>query len=113
MTYEYECTECNNRFDVIKSYKEIDKAEVCTKCSSPADRKFVPTRVHFSGTSVQHAEFNPAFGQVVKSKYHREELAKRRGWVEVGNDYKTPATLHKETDQAIQEKRNKRWESEE
>lgn len=60
---------------------------------------------------MQHAEFNPAFGQIVKNKYHRSELAKKHGWVEIGNDYKNPDLIHKQFDQIREEKREKAWES--
>jgi hypothetical protein len=60
-------------------------------------------------TAVQHAEYNPAFGRVVRHRQHREELAKRHGMVEVGNE--TPETLHKVHDQAREEKARKAWEN--
>ena len=108
MTYEYACPSCAKRFDVIKTVSEMNAPETCA-CGTVAERQFVPSRVHFVGAKVQHAEWNPAFGQVVKDKYHRSELAKRHGMVEIGNDYKTPDKIHETFDKVREEKREKRW----
>lgn len=109
MTYEYECTKCAKRFDVIKSVKDIDVNEFCPNCEAPAERKF-SFRVHIIGAAVQNAEYNPALGCVVKNKAHREEIAKRKGLVEIGNDFKSPDDIHKKFDQDRAEKKNKAWE---
>ena len=111
MTYEYRCESCLKHFDVIKSVQEMEREERCPTCEAVSQRQFVPRSVHFSGTRVQHAEFNPAFGKVVRNKYHRSELAKRHNMVEIGNDYKSPDSIHKQFDQVREEKRGKAWES--
>lgn len=112
MTYEYECTQCGAIFDVIKSVKDMDRNETCPKCGEFGQRQFIPSRVHLSGTSVQHAEYNPGLGQIVKNKYHRSEICKRKGLIEIGNDYKTPDNIHKETEATRERRKAKRWESE-
>lgn len=110
MTYEYVCIKCDHRFDVIKSVKDIDVNEFCPQCESPSERQFTPSRVHLSGTRVEHAEYNPGLGQVVKNKKHRQEVAKRKGLVEVGNDYKSGEKMQTQFDRARKEKLNKRYE---
>jgi hypothetical protein len=95
---------------VIKSVKDIDVNEFCSSCGNPAERQFVPSRVYFSGTKVQHAEWNPGLGAVTKSKEHREELAKRKGLVEIGNDFKSGESMQKHFDEIRTDKLNKRYE---
>lgn len=72
------------------------------KCGEIAIRDFVPTRIHLSGTAVQHAEYNPGLGCVVKDKQHRRELCKARGLEEVGSE--PVASLHKYHDERRLEK---------
>jgi putative FmdB family regulatory protein len=110
MTYEYLCEKCDKRFDVIKSYKDIDVTEYCPKCGEFAVRQFVPTRIHLSGTAVTHAEFNPGLGCVVKNKRHKEYLMKAKGVQEVGNDFKSGESMNAHFDKAREEKMRKRWE---
>jgi putative FmdB family regulatory protein len=110
MTYEYNCPKCDHTFDVIKAARDMEVNEYCTRCDSPAIRNFVPSRVYFSKTSVQNAEYNPALGKVTKNAYHRTELAKRMGLVEVGNDYKSGEKMQKEFDSARETKLKKRWD---
>lgn len=88
----------------------MDVNEFCPNCAAPAERKFVPSRVHFTGTKVQHAEYNPGLGAVVKDAQHRAELAKRKGLVEVGNDFKTGDAMQKQFDTERAVKREKAWE---
>lgn len=84
MNYCYEC-ECGEEFEVVKSVRYIDTPEHCPACDKVATR-VMSSSVFFIGAKVEDAEYNPAFGQVVKNKKHRDELAKARGWIEVGND---------------------------
>lgn len=110
MTYEYQCIECSKRFDVVKSVKDMDVNEYCPRCGEPAERKFVPSRVHFTKTSVQNAEYNPGLGAVVKNEKDRQEIAKRKGLVEVGNDYGSGEKMQTQFDTAREEKKRKRYE---
>lgn len=112
MTYEYRCTKCMSHFDVIKSVKDIDVNEFCPTCESPSERLFIPQRVFFSGTRVEHAEYNPGLGAVVKNKRHREDLAKRKGLVEVGSDFKSAESMNQYFDSSREEKIKKRWAEE-
>lgn len=110
MTYEYLCVKCDNRFDVIKSVRDMDVNEFCPRCEAPGERQFTPRSVHFTGTKVQNAEYNPGLGQVVKNEAHRREVAKRKGLVEVGNDFKSGEKMQTQFDTARTEKLNKRYE---
>lgn len=110
MTYEYQCVKCDYRFDVLKPARDMDVNEFCPDCGSPAERKFVPSRVYITGASVEHAEYNPGLGCVTKNKRDREEQAKRRGLVEVGNDYSSGEKMQTTFDTARTEKLNKRYE---
>lgn len=105
MRYPYRCTskECQFEFDVIKSIREIDNTEHCDKCGSEAAR-FI-SRTHFYGASVEDAEYSPAFGCIVKSRKHRQELARRHGVEEIGNE--DPNKIHdhfeKQRDKALED----------
>jgi putative FmdB family regulatory protein len=107
LTYEYLCS-CSHRFDVIKGVADLNREEKCPQCQAVAERQF-SFRVHITGARVTHAEYNPGLGQVVKSKYHKEELCKRMGVVEVGNDFRNGEKMQKEFDTARADKREKRW----
>lgn len=96
MIYEYKCHQCGKSEDIVKSVKEMDREEICSECSLAMERAFFPQKLQFMHTSVQSAEFNPAFGQVIHSRQERDELAKRRGMIEVGNE--TPEALQKHCD---------------
>ena len=72
-------------FDVIKNAKYYDTEEKCSTCGEVAVRIFKP-KIHLSGTKVEDAYYNPAFGQVIKSSQQAKEKAKELGMVEVGNE---------------------------
>jgi putative FmdB family regulatory protein len=110
MTYEYRCVKCEYCFDVIKSVKDMDINEYCPRCESPSERQFKPSRLYLNGTSVENAEYNPGLGAVTKNRKHRKELAKRKGLVEVGNDYKSGDKMQKEFDTKREAKLKKRYE---
>lgn len=110
MTYEYYCEKCDTKFDVVKSVKDIDVNEFCPDCETPAERKFVPSSLYFSGTRVEHAEYNPGLGAVTKNKKHRAELAKQKGLIEVGNDFKSGEAMQTKFDTERAIKLKKRYE---
>ena len=107
MTYEYLCESCGVLTDVIKSVKDIDRVEKCDHCDGVTARQF-SFRVHFIGTSVESAEYNPGLGMVIKSKYHRSEEAKKQGLVEIGNE--KPKVLRKHYADQRETKRRKSYE---
>lgn len=107
-TYDYKCkkTGCEKNYSVIKSIKEYDGRDLCPSCSSEGDRIF-SSKVMFLGTKIEDAEFNVGLGVVTKSKRHRDEIARSRGLVEIGNE--KPETIHKSMDAARAERNKKRW----
>lgn len=78
---------------MVKRAAEMEAPEQCPKCQTLGERRFLPARLHFTKTSVRHAEFNPAFGKVIRNDAHlRDELAQHEGrtgskMIEVGNDF--------------------------
>lgn len=96
MIYAYACPKCAFRFDVVKPHTQMRDPESCRQCGAESVREFAPQRVHFIGASVQHAEYNPGLGCVVRNKQHRAELARSRGLEEVGSE--PVEKLHKKHD---------------
>lgn len=109
MTYVFECqnASCGKHFDVIRSVREMDEPGVCSTCNNVAKRIFIPSRVLFSGAAVQNAEYNPGLGCITRNKSHRDEIARQKGLIEVGNE--KPEILHKLADKARDEKWEKGW----
>jgi putative FmdB family regulatory protein len=101
MVYEYLCERCNLAVDIVKSVKEYNSKEYCTACSGEMIKLLSAPQL--SGFN-DKAEFNPAFGTIVKNRQHRKELAKRHGLIEVGNE-KVDFTKYRE------DKRKKSWEN--
>jgi len=110
LIYGYKCTACDRSFDVVKTVSEMERDEACPDCGSAAAREFVPRALYLSQTQVTHAEYNPGLGCVVKNKRHKEDLMKRQGVVEVGNDYGSGAKMQAHFDKAREEKRRRSWE---
>ena len=105
MVYPYLCKGCGE-FDVVKPASESAKKEKCPKCRKQAQRLYVGAL--FIGTAVENAEFNPGLGVVTKSKRDREEQAKRRGLVEVGNE--KPKTFRKHFAEQREAKRRRGYD---
>jgi len=106
--YPFRCTKCEHEFDIVESIKEYSGKATCPKCGYETTERLWSADIYFSGTSVQNAEYNPAFGGIVKNKKHRDELAKRHGLVEIGNE--KPETIHKAAEQAREDKRKRIWD---
>ena len=104
--YPYEC-DCGYKSDVFKNLSDIDRIEVCPDCGDNMERKIA--RTHFYGADDwDKAEYNPAFGKVIKNKKHRDAEAKRLGLVEMGNE--NIANYHKKKAAEREEKALKRWD---
>ena len=86
MIYEYHCKDCGLAFDVVKPYSEMENHEACKSCGQTAVRQFLPRIIHLSKTKVEHPEYNPGLGMVVKNAYHRSEICKEKNLIEVGNE---------------------------
>lgn len=110
-TYPYQCT-CGGEFEVIKLIADIDREEKSPCCDLVAKRT-IASNFYFTGASDWNKQhYNPAFGQVVKSKAHqREILAKFKGegkeMIEIGNE--KPETIEKKFKKEREEKRAKAW----
>lgn len=111
MVYVYRCDTCNHDFEVVKSHTLVDQVELCAQCLTTASRIYLPNPnlIKRSGLT-NDAEYNPAFGQVIKNKRHRKYEAEKRGLVEVGNDYSSGDSMQKHFEQAREIKREKEWE---
>lgn len=110
MTYEYKCESCKRYFDVIKSVKDMERNENCPKCGEFGIRQFIPEVIHFNKTKVTHAEYNPGLGCVVKNEAHKRDIMKRKGVVEIGNDYGSGEKMQALSEKARQEKFKKRYD---
>ena len=104
MIYAYKC-ECGLEKDVVKPASEYNSQENCDRCDRVMNK--VLTTFLFHGSKPQHAEFNPAFGKVIKNKRHREYEAQKNGMVEIGNE-KTE-TMCNYFDKQRKDKRNANW----
>lgn len=90
--YEYECTKCGHGDEIFKSISEYDREEACAECKTPMQRLI--SKGHFLYAEVQEAYYNHGLGCVVKNRKHKDELAKRKGLIEVGNDKPTEDIKH-------------------
>jgi putative FmdB family regulatory protein len=86
MVYEYSCAACNKTWDVIKPVSEYQSIELCLDCGKVGVRAFAPKKIHLHGTSVQDAYFNVGLGKIVKNDAHARQIAKDKGFIEVGNE---------------------------
>lgn len=108
MIYPYHCDSCDRGFEVVKPAADSSRIEKCYDCMSDARRVWTVTLL--SGTSVTHAEFNPAFGAVVKNKRHKEYLAAKKNMIEVGNDFNSGDSMQKHFDTERAVKKERMWE---
>jgi putative FmdB family regulatory protein len=114
--YDYLCGKCGSPFEEFRGIKayDSDASANCPHCShlcGSGDRDFSRASYSFIGTNVQNAEFNPGLGQVVKSAYHKKEILKEKGLVEVGNDFNSGEKMQTHFDKRKAEEREKRWQT--
>jgi len=83
--YPYECPTCHHDTDIIKSVDDIENVELCPICDTIMDRLIVGGSC-FMGEKIEEAEYNPGLGCIVNNKKHRDEIAKRKGLIEIGNE---------------------------
>lgn len=86
----------------------MDRVETCAKCGTEGRREFVPRRVELCKTAVQHAEYNPGLGCVVKNAQHRAEIARSKGLEEIGSE--KIETVHKTHDTARSDAWERGWD---
>jgi len=107
MQYPYICKKCEKEHVINKSMHQAGMTEHCEGCGNILDR--VWGRFQIMGAAVQHAEFNIGLGAVTKNKKHREELARRRGVVEVGSE--TAEAMKREGSDASAARKQKEWDA--
>ena len=106
MRYPYTCEACGAKWEVIKSVRQIDEPEHCAKCQTPG-RRYI-SRTSFYGAAVEDAEYNPAFGCVIKNSAHRKALAKQRGMEEIGNESLDSIHAHFDGEQRRRQERHEK-----
>lgn len=110
MKYSYKCDSCNREEDIYKNMSDYDREEKCSSCSAVMSTDWTKYRITLSKTSVQNAEYNLGLGCVTKNAEHRAEIAKRKGVVEIGNDYVSGEAMQKESETKREIAREKSWE---
>ena len=80
----------------------------CDQCGNPTRRIYSHCKFHFTGTKIEDAEYNIGLGKVTKSKRHRDDLAKRAGVEEIGNE--DPDKIHRHFDLTREKKIKKSWD---
>ncbi len=60
--YEYRCQACEGTFDVLTSYAERDKAQVCPSCESTQTRVLVSSFASLGGTESGLSDVTPSAG---------------------------------------------------
>ena len=106
--YEYFCEHCKKEYEIFKRITEWTGKDPCPKCEKVGYRIFSGDFVHY-GTKIEDAEYNVGLGCITKSKRHRDELAKRRGVFEIGNE--DPEKIHNNFEKDRETKRRKSWEN--
>jgi hypothetical protein len=118
--YKFFCDKCDDDFESVqsiggsgrKTLKELKaqpkRMAKCPTCENVSTKLVFSHQIYFVGASVESAEYNPAFGQVVKNSRHRKDLAKEKGMIEIGNE--KPESLHKKFEKDRAEKLKKSWD---
>ncbi len=83
---------------------EMSRPETCDKCTRVALRK-ISGKTMFIGEKVEDAYFNHGLGTVIRSRRHKDEVAKEKGLIEIGNE--KPETLAKLADRNKEDNRKK------
>lgn len=62
--YEYRCEDCAGRFEVLTSFAERDRSQVCPTCESLKTRVLVSTFASFGGADEAPADFGSDYGSM-------------------------------------------------
>ena len=89
MKYEFFCRDCNAIDEVDRPMSQAKDPYLCPDCGATTVRQYRAPQIITKGE--QKPYYHPAFGQVMTDKQAQNE-AKRRGWVEIGNE-----DVHKHT----------------
>ncbi len=109
MLYDYFCAKCDKDFEIEESMSEHKGPGECPTCKNISNERIFSKNIQFIGTAVQHAEYNPGLGQIVKSSQHRKDICKEKGLIEVGSEKKE--SMHKHFDDQRAEKKKKMWDN--
>lgn len=107
MRYRY-CPGCGQVVSYERYVADSRVLSNCPECNYIVDIGPTPSKIHFIGSKVEHPEYSPAFGCVIKNKSHRNEMAKQKGMEEIGNE--PVEKIHKHFDTMREEKRERSWE---
>lgn len=108
MLYEYFCNRCNLVTTLYRPAEEYDHPAICGHCQSADTRLMISGGLGFFGTKIEDAEYNPGLGCITKSKRHRDEIAKRKGLIEIGNE--NPHTLIRDEVTNRERERERSWQ---
>ncbi len=110
MIYPYECTTCDNAWEVAKPLRAIDDEELCT-CGE-VGRRTISRFGSIDRTSASdwnNVHYNPAFGRSFTSNREARKEAKRKGFIEVGDE--PVDKIHKKFDGERQQKLDSSYDS--
>ncbi|MGH2767807.1 MAG: FmdB family zinc ribbon protein [Candidatus Methylomirabilales bacterium] len=100
-TYEYACTACGHRLEVVQSFAD-QPLEVCGRCSGRLRRVFHPAGVLFKGSGFYATDHRYRGDGAGEAKRDQREAAPGR--VSAAGGEAAGATPGKQTDKATSEK---------
>ena len=107
-TYPYECKKCEESFDVIKSVSAIDDSELCVKCGdSNVERVIAHNAIDRS--CVFEPYFEPALGEIIRSKEQKRRVLKAKGCEEIGNE--SPEKMYQSFERERERRMKREWEA--
>lgn len=106
MKYAYRCA-CKNMWDVVKSLSEIDNVETCEKCGQTGER-FIAGFSFYGASDWDKTEYNPGLGCITRNSKHRDQIARSRGLIEIGNE--DPNKLHAHYEAQRERDHAQRWQ---
>ena len=65
-TYEYVCTECGDRTEVVRSFSDAPPT-ICTVCGGPLRKVFSPVGIVFKGSGFYRTDSRGKSGKSAKS----------------------------------------------
>lgn len=65
--YEYECTKCGHRFEVIQKFSDLPKTE-CPQCQGPVEKLLSAPAIRFKGTGWYVTDYGTKKGGDEKEK---------------------------------------------
>ena len=109
MIYPYRCP-CGNEFQIVKHSKNIDRVEVCPDCghNCTKENRYLSRGSFYGASDWDNAEYNHGLGCVTNNKKHRDQIAKSKGLIEVGNE--DIKKYDKQLAQERKKKREARWD---